>query len=160
MGRSNCSLRSTRLILAGGKCSWPMRKSSCRRAAFSQALPTQSKLPKRRIRSRARTTRRSARCSATTLHVRSLLVLWVVWNRPIHTPKRLHLRKENVMSQTVMESEAKESTDVPQPPITGGIVRRKNSLLVWGGGAVLILLLVFGVRYLVWSAHHAVTDDA
>ena len=29
-----------------------------------------------------------------------------------------------------------------------------------GGAAVLVVLLVFGVRYLIWSAHHEETDDA
>jgi membrane fusion protein (multidrug efflux system) len=64
------------------------------------------------------------------------------------------------MSQAVMEPEVKESTTVPQPPSASGIVRRKKTLLVSGGGVVLALLLVFGVRYLVWSAHHEETDDA
>jgi membrane fusion protein (multidrug efflux system) len=63
------------------------------------------------------------------------------------------------MSQAVMESEAKESTKVPQPPRTDGIVRRKT-LLLTGGGVALVLLMVLGVRYLVWSAHHEETDDA
>ncbi len=63
------------------------------------------------------------------------------------------------MSQAVMESEVGESTTVSQPPSTGGIVRRKT-LLLTGGGVALTLLLVFGVRYLVWSAHHEETDDA
>jgi membrane fusion protein, multidrug efflux system len=63
------------------------------------------------------------------------------------------------MSQAVMESEVGESTTVSQPPSTGGIVRRKT-LLLTGGSVALALLLVFGVRYLVWSAHHEETDDA
>ncbi len=64
------------------------------------------------------------------------------------------------MSQAVIESEDRESTTVSQPPSAAGIVPWKKTLLVWGGGAVLILLLVFGVRYLVWSTHHEETDDA
>jgi membrane fusion protein, multidrug efflux system len=64
------------------------------------------------------------------------------------------------MSQAVMEPEVKESITVPQPPSAGGIVRRKKTLLVSGGGVALALLLVFGARYLVWSAHHEETDDA
>ena len=64
------------------------------------------------------------------------------------------------MSQAVTEPEVKESTKVPEPPNTSGIAQRKKTLLVWGGGAALALLLVFGVRYLVWSAHHEETDDA
>jgi membrane fusion protein, multidrug efflux system len=59
-----------------------------------------------------------------------------------------------------MESDVQESTTVPQPPSTGGIVRRKKTLLFSGGGVALALLLVFGVRYLMWSAHHEETDDA
>ena len=59
-----------------------------------------------------------------------------------------------------MESDVQESTTVPQPPSTGGIVRRKKTLMVSGGGVALALLLVLGVRYLVWSAHHEETDDA
>ena len=64
------------------------------------------------------------------------------------------------MSQAVMESGVKESTTVPQPPSASGIVGRKKKLLLAGGGAALTLLLIFGVRYLVWSAHHEETDDA
>jgi len=64
------------------------------------------------------------------------------------------------MSQAVMESEVQESTTVPQPPSTRGIVPRKKTLLFSGGGVALALLLVFGVRYLVWSAHHEETDNA
>jgi len=64
------------------------------------------------------------------------------------------------MSTAVMESEVSESTTVPQAPSTSGIARRKKTLLVAGGGVTLALLLVFGVRYLVWSAHHEETDDA
>ncbi|MBB5326853.1 HlyD family secretion protein [Tunturiibacter gelidoferens] len=63
------------------------------------------------------------------------------------------------MSQAVMESEVGESTTASQPPSIGGIVRRKT-LLLTGGGVALALLLFFGVRYLVWSAHHEETDDA
>jgi membrane fusion protein (multidrug efflux system) len=33
-------------------------------------------------------------------------------------------------------------------------------LLIWGGSVVLGVLLVVGVRYLLWSAHHETTDDA
>src|SRR6202020_93089 len=47
-----------------------------------------------------------------------------------------------------------------QPPSASGIAQRKKTLLVWGGSAAVALLLVFGVRYLVWSAHHEETDDA
>ncbi len=64
------------------------------------------------------------------------------------------------MSQAVMESEVKESGTVPQPPSASGIAARKKTLLISGGVAALVLLLVFGVRYLVWSAHHEETDDA
>ena len=64
------------------------------------------------------------------------------------------------MNQTLMEPEIQQSSVVPQPPRTDEMTRRRKTLLVWGGGAVLVLLLVFGVRYLVWSAHHEETDDA
>jgi membrane fusion protein, multidrug efflux system len=70
------------------------------------------------------------------------------------------LQKDKVMSQAVVEPEVQDSTAVPQPPSTSGIVQRRKTLLIWGGGAALALLLVFGVRYLVWSAHHEETDDA
>jgi membrane fusion protein, multidrug efflux system len=63
------------------------------------------------------------------------------------------------MSQTVMESEVKESR-APQPPSSNRIVSRKKTLLISGGSVAAALLLVFGVRYLVWSAHHEETDDA
>ena len=48
----------------------------------------------------------------------------------------------------------------PELPQRAGHTRLKKSLLIWGGSAVLALLLVFGVRYLIWSAHHETTDDA
>jgi membrane fusion protein, multidrug efflux system len=44
--------------------------------------------------------------------------------------------------------------------MSGRITGRRKTLLIWGGAAVLVLLLVFGVRYIVWSAHHESTDDA
>jgi len=59
------------------------------------------------------------------------------------------------MSQAVMEAEVTESGTTQPPSPT-----RKKTLLVSGGGAALALLLIFGVRYLVWSAHHEDTDDA
>jgi membrane fusion protein (multidrug efflux system) len=36
----------------------------------------------------------------------------------------------------------------------------EKDLLIWGGTALLVLLVVFGVRYIIWSAHHETTDDA
>src|SRR5580698_19833 len=64
------------------------------------------------------------------------------------------------MSQAVLEPEVKESSALAQPPSTSGDARGKKTLMVFGGGAALVLLLVFGIRYLVWSAHHEETDDA
>jgi membrane fusion protein (multidrug efflux system) len=64
------------------------------------------------------------------------------------------------MTQTILEPQAEESTIKTQPPRGSGLARRKKVLLIWGGGAVPALLLIFGVRYLIWSAHHETTDDA
>ena len=65
------------------------------------------------------------------------------------------------MSQTDLESEIEQVTITPELPQRGGHVRSKKTLLIWGGGGVvLVLLLIFGVRYLIWSAHHETTDDA
>lgn len=64
------------------------------------------------------------------------------------------------MSQAVMEPEIEGSTTVSQPLSTSGVARRKKALMVLGGGAVLAAVLMLGVRYLVWSAHHEETDDA
>ncbi|HTF64147.1 MAG TPA: HlyD family secretion protein [Edaphobacter sp.] len=65
------------------------------------------------------------------------------------------------MSQTVLESKIEESIVTAKLPQGGGLARRKKPLLIWGGGGIaLALLLVFGVRYLIWSAHHETTDDA
>lgn len=64
------------------------------------------------------------------------------------------------MSQAVLEPSIEDSAVIPELPKAGGIARRKKTLLIWGGAAVLVLLLVFGVRYIIWSAHHETTDDA
>lgn len=64
------------------------------------------------------------------------------------------------MSQAVLNPSIEESTIAPEPPKSGVITGRRRTLLIWGGAAVLVLLLVFGVRYLVWSANHESTDDA
>jgi len=64
------------------------------------------------------------------------------------------------MSQAVMEPEVKESNKANHPTSAGGNARPKKKLLVLVGGVALTLLLVFGIRYLVWSAHHEETDDA
>ena len=65
------------------------------------------------------------------------------------------------MSQTDLESEIEQVTITPELSEEGGHVRRKRTLLIWGGGSVVLtLLLIFGVRYLIWSAHHETTDDA
>ena len=64
------------------------------------------------------------------------------------------------MSPALLEPPTEESARRPEPPKSGGITGRRKTLLIWGGTAVSLLLLVFGVRYLVWSAHHESTDDA
>jgi membrane fusion protein (multidrug efflux system) len=64
------------------------------------------------------------------------------------------------MSQTLLEPMKEESVVQPVLPKARAIVGKKNILLIWGGAPVLLLLLVFGIRYLVWSAHHESTDDA
>jgi membrane fusion protein (multidrug efflux system) len=64
------------------------------------------------------------------------------------------------MSEAVLEPPMEESATIPEPSKAGGIAGKKKTLWVWGGGAVLLVLLVFGIRYLVWSAHHEETDDA
>lgn len=64
------------------------------------------------------------------------------------------------MSEAILEPPNEESTISPEPPKTGRIAGRKKTLLIWGGAAVLVVLLVLGVRYIIWSAHHETTDDA
>jgi membrane fusion protein, multidrug efflux system len=64
------------------------------------------------------------------------------------------------MSEVALAPPIEESVIVPEPPKAGGIAARKKALLIWGGVAVLVLLVVLGVRYIIWSAHHEETDDA
>jgi len=64
------------------------------------------------------------------------------------------------MSQAVLEPPVEESAIAPELPKPGGIAGRKKLLLVIGGSTVLVLLLIFGIRYLIWSAYHETTDDA
>ena len=64
------------------------------------------------------------------------------------------------MSEVALAPPLEESVIVPEPPKAGGIAARKKALLIWGGVAVLVLLVVLGVRYIIWSAHHEETDDA
>jgi len=64
------------------------------------------------------------------------------------------------MSQAVVEPHPGKSAIEEELLRETGFAGRKRTLLIWGGGAVLALLLIFGVRYLVWSAHHESTDDA
>src|SRR5947209_19214960 len=64
------------------------------------------------------------------------------------------------MSQAVLNPSTEESAIAPGPPKSAGITTTRKTLLIWGGAVVLVLLLVFGVRYLVWSAHHESTDDS
>jgi membrane fusion protein (multidrug efflux system) len=64
------------------------------------------------------------------------------------------------MSQAVLEAPIEDSTIATELPNASKLAKLKKTLLIWGGAAVLVLLLVFGVRYLIWSAHHEETDDA
>ena len=64
------------------------------------------------------------------------------------------------MSQTVLDPEIEQTTITPKLPQRPGHTRLRKSLLIWGGSIILALLLVVGVRYLIWSAHHETTDDA
>jgi membrane fusion protein (multidrug efflux system) len=64
------------------------------------------------------------------------------------------------MSEVVLEQSIEKSAIAQEPPKTGGMTRTRRPLLIWGGVAILVMLLVFGVRYLIWSAHHESTDDA
>ena len=64
------------------------------------------------------------------------------------------------MTQSVLEPPVKESAIAPELPKASGTASRKKTLLIWGGSAALVLLVSFGVRYILWSAHHETTDDA
>jgi membrane fusion protein, multidrug efflux system len=64
------------------------------------------------------------------------------------------------MSEAVLDPPVEESARAPESLKATGISGRKKTLLIWGGAAVLVLLLVVGVRYIIWSAHHETTDDA
>ena len=64
------------------------------------------------------------------------------------------------MSQAILETPETKATIAPEVPKSGVTAMKGKTLLVWGGSSVLVLLLVFGIRYLVWSAHHETTDDA
>jgi membrane fusion protein, multidrug efflux system len=64
------------------------------------------------------------------------------------------------MSETVLEPETEQVTMTPELPQRHGHPGLKKTLLICGGGVVLVPLLIFGVRYLMWSAHHESTDDA
>lgn len=64
------------------------------------------------------------------------------------------------MTQSVLEPPVKESAIAPELPKASGTASRKKTLLIWGGAAALVLLVSFGVRYILWSAHHETTDDA
>ena len=64
------------------------------------------------------------------------------------------------MSEAVLESPTEQSANAPATPKAGRIADRKKTLLIWVGGGVLVVLLVVGIRYAIWSAHHESTDDA
>jgi membrane fusion protein (multidrug efflux system) len=64
------------------------------------------------------------------------------------------------MSQTVLESEMETPKVTSRPTQAGRPGGRKKALLIWGGSTALVLLVLLGVRYLLWAAHHESTDDA
>lgn len=64
------------------------------------------------------------------------------------------------MSEAVLEPLIEESGKIPEPSKASGIAGKKKTPLIWGGVVVLVLVLGFGVRYIIWSAHHETTDDA
>jgi membrane fusion protein, multidrug efflux system len=64
------------------------------------------------------------------------------------------------MSEAVLETKTRETVTPAERSQEKGRARHKKTLLILGVGAALAVLLVFGVRYLVWSAHHEETDDA
>ena len=66
------------------------------------------------------------------------------------------------MRQAILEPLEKQensniAVELPQSAVIAG---KRKALLIWEGSSVLVLLLVFSVRYLIWSAHHETTDDA
>jgi membrane fusion protein (multidrug efflux system) len=64
------------------------------------------------------------------------------------------------MSESVVDPSTEESATAHGAVEAEGITGRKKTLLICGGAVVLILLLIFGIRYVVWSFHHEETDDA
>jgi membrane fusion protein (multidrug efflux system) len=64
------------------------------------------------------------------------------------------------MSQSVQEAQTETQTEPTVQLQEGATTGHKKTLLILAGTVVLILLLIFGVRYLLWSAHHEETDDA
>nr|WP_260793877.1 HlyD family secretion protein [Occallatibacter riparius] len=64
------------------------------------------------------------------------------------------------MSQVVAEPQLDKAAIEEELPRRAEFAAHKRTLLIWGGAALLTLLLVFGARYLLWSAHHESTDDA
>jgi len=64
------------------------------------------------------------------------------------------------MSEVVSGSPNGGPVITPEAVKEGGISGRRKTLLIWGGAVALILLLVLGIRYAIWSAHHETTDDA
>jgi membrane fusion protein, multidrug efflux system len=64
------------------------------------------------------------------------------------------------MSEAVLEATTGETVTPLERSQVYGPARRKRILVTLGVGVVLAVLLVWGVRYLIWSAHHEETDDA
>ena len=64
------------------------------------------------------------------------------------------------MNQTVVMPQREEQATAAELPKAVGMSTAKKVLLFSIGAAAVVLLLVFGVRYLIWSAHHETTEDA
>lgn len=64
------------------------------------------------------------------------------------------------MSEAVLELPVDESSVTPEPPKPGRTAGKRKYLLIWGGAVASFVLLLLGIRYLIWSAHHEMTDDA
>jgi membrane fusion protein, multidrug efflux system len=64
------------------------------------------------------------------------------------------------MSEAVLEAKTGETVTPAERSQEDRPARRKKTMLILGVGVVLAVLLVLGIRYLVWSAHHEETDDA
>jgi len=64
------------------------------------------------------------------------------------------------MSEATLSPSAEQPAAMSEPAQTEKTHRRKIKAVWFVGIAALIVLLFFGIRYLIWSAHHESTDDA